>query len=331
MKFRTTCPAVVSVVVLALAYGIVDVAAEDWPTRPITMVIPYAAGSASDTAGRVLAAELTDVIGAQVIVEDVGGGGGMVGTARVAKAAPDGYQFVFASVDSMAISPAIHKQPLYDPVADFTPVGLVVEQPIVLVARKDLPASTMQEFVSYVRANDKTMQFGSSGVGSSSHFACARLNAAIGINPTHVPYRGSGLAMQDLMAGRIDYFCALGAAAVGPIQGGSAKAIALLTQARSPLFPDFKTAEEQGTKGADSYSWTGFFFPPGTPIDTVKKLNDATNKVLTSPTTIERLRQVGVNPISPEQRSTEYLKSFIRSEADAWRAAVKASGIAMSE
>jgi tripartite-type tricarboxylate transporter receptor subunit TctC len=337
MKFNTTCPAMVFLLVSAvflfvMASGAANEAmAEDWPTRPITMVVPFSAGSASDTAGRVLAASLADVIGQQVIVEDIGGGGGMLGTARVAKAAPDGYQFVFASVDSMAISPASHKQPLYDPVADFTPVGLVVDQPIVLVARKDFPAGTMQEFVAYAKANDKTMQFGSSGVGSSSHFACARLNTAIGINPTHVPYRGSGLAMQDLMAGRIDYFCALGAAAIGPIQGGQAKGIALLTRERSPLFPDLKTADEQGIKGADSYSWTGFFFPPGTPSDIVKRLNDATSKVLTSSTTIERLRQVGVNPIPVEERSTEHLKSFIRSEADAWSAAVKASGIEMSE
>ena len=316
----------------AMAFGAANCAmAQDWPTRSITMVVPFAAGSASDTAGRVLSAELTQVLGQQVIVEDVAGGGGMLGTARVAKAPPDGYQFVFASVDSMAIAPAMHKQALYDSVTDFTPVGLVVDQPIVLVARKDLPGSTMQEFGSYTKANDKKMQFGSSGVGSSSHFACARLNAAIGVTPTHVPYRGSGLAMQDLMAGRIDYFCALGAAAIGPIEGGSAKAIALLTKERSPLFPDLKTAEEQGTAGAESYSWTGFFFPPGTPDEIVKRLNDATNKVLASSTTIERLRKVGVSPISVEQRSTEHLRKFVRSEVDAWSAVVKASGISINE
>ena len=135
---------------------------------------------------------------------------------------------MFASVDSIAIVPTMHKAPLYNSATDFAAVGLVVEQPIVLITRKDLPANTMQEFAAYAKANQAKMQFGSSGVGSGSHFACSRLNAALGVSPTHVPYRGSGQAMQDLIGGRIDYFCALGAAAMGPLEGGTAKAIALL-------------------------------------------------------------------------------------------------------
>jgi tripartite-type tricarboxylate transporter receptor subunit TctC len=326
MKYKQTYLA--ATILFAAVLGAVSSAtAQTWPTRTVTMVVPFAAGSASDTAGRVLAAGLSEVLGQQVIVENIGGGGSMIGTARVAKSAPDGYQFVFASVDSMAIVPAMHKQVLYNTIADFTPVGLVVDQPIVLIARKDLPANTMQEFVSYAKANDKAMQFGSSGVGSSSHFACARLDAAIGVNPAHVPYRGSGLAMQDLIAGRIDYFCALGAAAIGPLDGGAAKAIALLTAERSALFPNLKTANEMGVKGADTYSWTGFFFPKGTPEEIVKKLSEATDKVLSSPKTIERLQKVGVAPIPAEQRSPAYLTKFIRSEVDTWSAAVKASGI----
>jgi len=242
----------------ALAFiGAVSAAsAQSWPTRPVTMVVPFAAGSSSDTAGRVLAVGLSEALGQQVVIENIGGGGGMTGTARVAKASPDGYQFVFASVDSMAIVPTMHKQPLYNSVTDFTAGGLVVEQPIVLITRKDLPVDTLQEFVAYVKANQEKMQFGSSGVGSGSHFSCAKLNAALGVEPTHVPYRGSGLAMQDLVAGRIDYFCALGAAAMGPLEAGNAKAMALLTSERSPLFPKLQTSKEQGLPGIDSYFWT---------------------------------------------------------------------------
>ena len=198
-----------------------------------------------------------------MIIENVGGGGGMTGTARVAKAAPDGYQFVFASVDSMAIVPAMHKQPLYNSVTDFTAAGLVVEQPIVLITRKDLPVNTLQEFVAYAKANQEKMQFGSSGVGSGSHFSCAKLNAALGIEPTHVPYRGSGLAMQDLIAGRIDYFCALGAAAMGPLEAGNAKAMALLTSERSPLFPTLQTSKEQGLPGIELLLLDGVLFSQG--------------------------------------------------------------------
>ena len=302
-------------------------AAETWPNRPVTMVVPFAAGSSSDTAGRVLAVGMGEALGQQVIIENIGGGGGMTGTARVAKAAPDGYQFVFASVDSMAIVPTMHKRPLYNSVTDFTAVGLAVEQPIVLITRKDLPVGSMQEFVAYAKEHHKQMQFGSSGVGSGSHFSCARLNAALGIDPQHVPYRGSGLAMQDLVAGRIDYFCALGAAAMGPLESGQAKAMALLTNEPSPLFPTVKTAKALGYASVDSYFWTAFFFPKDTPDAIVQKLYDASNKTLNSPVTVERLKKAGVTPIAQELRTPAYLKKFIGSEVENWAAQIKASGV----
>lgn len=303
--------------------------AQSWPTRPITMVVPFAAGSASDTAGRVLAAGLSEVLGQQVIIENVAGAGSMTGTARVAQATPDGYQFVFASVDSMAIVPNMYKKPLYNSLTDFAPVSLVVDQPIVLIARNDLPVSTMQEFAAFAKANQAKMQFGSSGVGSGSHFACARLNAALGIEPTHVPYRGSGQAMQDLTAGRIDFFCALGAAAMGPIEAGNAKPIALLTSEKSSLFPMLKTAKEQGFSGVDSYFWTAFLLPKDTPESIVKRLSEATSQTLNSATTLERLKKVGVTAASPEFRSPEYLKSFLGTEMEKWTAMVKASGVSI--
>jgi tripartite-type tricarboxylate transporter receptor subunit TctC len=320
-----------SLIRFALCLAIVAIAdgasAQNWPARPVTMVVPFAAGSASDTAGRLLAVGLSEALGQQVIVEDIGGGGGMTGTARVAKAPPDGYQFVFASVDSMAIVPAMHKMPLYDSVADFTAAGIVVEQPIVLITRTDLPIGTLQDFRAYTNVNHKRMQFGSSGVGSGSHFSCARLNAALGIEPTHVPYRGSALAMQDLIAGRIDYFCAVAAAAMGPLEAGNAKAVALLTSQRSDLFPSVPTAGEQGVAGVDTYFWTAFFFPKETPDAIVRKLHDATTYTLNSPVIVERLKKAGVTPVSPELRTPAYLRTFIRREAETWAAIVKASGV----
>ncbi len=316
--------ALCTLAIVAMAGG---APAQNWPTRPVTMVVPFAAGSASDTAGRLLAVGLSEALGQQVIIENVGGGGGMTGTARVAKAPPDGYQFVFASVDSMAIVPAMHRAPLYDSVNDFTAAGMVVEQPIVLITRSDLPVSTLQEFRAYANLNHQRMQFGSSGVGSGSHFSCARLNAALGIEPTHVPYRGSGLAMQDLVAGRIDYFCALGAAAMGPLDAGTAKAIAVLTGERSELFPALQTSREQGVPGVDSYFWTAFFFPKDTPDDIVQKLYDATTYTLNLPVIVERLKKSGVTPVNPALRTPAYLKTFIRREADNWAALIRASGV----
>ena len=312
---------------LATIAAVGTASAQSWPTRAVTMVVPFAAGSSSDVAGRILAVGISEALGQQVIIENVGGGGGMTGTARVAKATPDGYTFVFASVDSVAIVPTMHKAPLYNSVTDFTAVGLAVEQPIVLITRKDLPVNTLQEFVAYAKANHDKMQFGSSGVGSGSHFACAKLNIAIGITPTHVPYRGSGLAMQDLIGGRIDYFCALGAAAMGPLESGLAKAMALLTSARSDLFPSLKTSKEQGIPGVDSYFWTAFLFPKDTPDAIVQKLYEATNQTLNSPVTAERLKKAGVAPIAPDLRTPAYLKSFIGKEVENWAAQIKASGV----
>jgi tripartite-type tricarboxylate transporter receptor subunit TctC len=301
--------------------------AQSWPQRPVTMVVPFAAGSSSDTAGRILAVGMSEALGQQVIIENTSGAGGMTGTARVAKAPPDGYQFVFASVDSMAIVPTMHKQPLYNSIADFTAAGLVVEQPIVLITRKDLPANTLAEFIAYAKANHDKMQFGSSGVGSGSHFSCSKLNAALGINPQHIPYRGSGLAMQDLIGGRIDYFCALGGAATGPLDAGLAKAMALLTAERSPLFPTLQTSKEQGLPGVESYFWSAFFFPKDTPDAIVQKLHGATERTLNLPTTVERLKRAGVAPIAPGLRTPAYLKSFMPAEVANWAAMIKASGI----
>jgi tripartite-type tricarboxylate transporter receptor subunit TctC len=213
-------------VVAVAAAGTADLAAaQNWPTRPVTMVVPFAAGSASDTVGRILGARLSEVLGQQVIIENVSGAGGMTGVARVAKAAPDGYQFVLGGIDTFAQSQTLYKKPLYNAVTDFAPVALMVEQPLVLVARNDFPAADLPAFIAYTRANQARMQYGSAGAGSGSHLACAQLNAAIGVETIHVPYRGSPPAMQDLIAGRIDYQCPDSPIAIAQIENKTVKAI----------------------------------------------------------------------------------------------------------
>ena len=205
---------------------------------------------------------MSEVLGQQVIIENIAGAGGMTGTARVAKAPPDGYQFVFAQRRHHGDRPD-HAQAaaLQQRRPTSPPAGLVVEQPIVLITRKDLPVNTLQEFVAYAKANQEKMQFGSSGVGSGSHFACAKLNAALGIEPTHVPYRGSGLAMQDLVAGRIDYFCALGAAAMGPLEAGNAKADRAADQRTVAVVSDSCKLEGAGTCGSRLLFLDGVLLP----------------------------------------------------------------------
>ena len=313
----------------ALALLSTAASAQTWPSRPLSMVVPFAAGSASDTVGRILAARLSEVLGQQVVIENVGGAGGMTGTSRVAKAEPDGYTFTIGSVDTFAINQTLYKKPLYNSAADFEPVALMIEQPIVLIARNDLPASDMKGFIEYAKANQAKMQFGSAGLGSGSHLACARLNAAMGAEPTHVPYRGSAQALQDMIAGRIDYFCALGAAAIGPLESKTVKAIAILTKDRSPLFPELASAHEQGLTDFATYFWSGFFLPKGTPADIVKKLHDASVATLDTPSTQERLKKAGTIVVGADRRSPAYLKTFVEKEIAQWAATIKASGVSL--
>src|SRR5216683_8136186 len=195
--------------VAALVVASAPAGGETWPSRPLNMVVPFAAGSGSDIAGRIMSVRLSEVLGQQVIVENVSGAGGMTGAYRVAKAAPDGYQFVLGGTGTHAHSQTLFKHPLFNAATDFAPVALVAEQPIVLIARRDMPANNLQEFTAYAKVNQAKMQYGSAGAGSATHLACVFLNVAIVANVTHVPYRGGGPAMQDLIAGRIDYQCPL--------------------------------------------------------------------------------------------------------------------------
>jgi tripartite-type tricarboxylate transporter receptor subunit TctC len=312
---------------LATLVAVDAASAQSWPARPLTVVVPFAAGSSTDTAARILAVGMSEVLGQQLIVENVGGAAGMTGTLRVARAAPDGYQLLFGTVDTLAIAPALQKQPPYDTIKDFAPAGMVVEQPIVLIVREGLPVKTLAEFTTYAKANQAKMQFGSAGVGSGSHFACAKLNAALGINTVHVPYRSSGLAAQDLIGGRLDYLCALGATARPPIESGKAKAIALLTADRSPLFPQLTTSKEQGVSGVDSYFWSAFLFPKNTPEAIVKRLADASNQTLNRPATAQLLRRSGIEPVAESRRSPAYQRDFTVTEMKNWADQVKASGL----
>jgi tripartite-type tricarboxylate transporter receptor subunit TctC len=315
------------IAVAATIAGIAAVSARDWPTRPVTIVAPAAAGSSTDIVARILTPRLSELLGQQVIVENVGGAGGMTGSARVARAAPDGYQFVLGFAGTHAISQTLFKHPLYNSATDFAPVGLVANVPIILVARKDLPAGNLQEFIAYAKANQAKMQYGSPGAGSTVHLACALLNAAIGVNITHIPYRGGGPAMQDLIAGRLDYQCVATTIAVSQIESKTVKAIAILARERSPVLPIVATAHEQGLRDFEAGTWFASFLPKGTPAAIVRKLNDATVAAMNTPAVEDRLKEIGAELAAPERRSPEYLANFVVSEIEKWAAAIKATGI----
>ncbi len=308
--------------------GASPAAAQSWPTRPVTMVVPFAAGGGTDVLGRIIGRRLSEVLGQQVVIENVGGAGGMVGSARVAKAAPDGYQFVLGS-RADAINQTLYKNPLYNLTTDLAPVVLIADQPMVLVTRKDLPVADLQEFIAYAKKNQGAMQFGSAGAGSTGHVDCALLNAAIGVNITHVPYRGGGPAMQDLIAGRIDYFCTLTATVVPQIESNLVKAIAIFTRNRAPMLPKLASAYEQGFTDFEASTWFGFFLPRGTPAPIIQRLHDATVAAMDTPSVQERLIESGSLVVAPERRSPDYLQRFVESEIAKNAGPLKAAGIAV--
>ena len=270
---------------------------------------------------------LSSELGQPVVVENVTGAGGLVGGSRVAKAAPDGYQFVIGNVGSFAQSQWLYKKPPYDVVKDFAPVALITDESLVLVTRKDFPAHDLKEFMAYAKANQSKLQFASSGVGGSNHLACILLNSTIGINVTHVPYRSVVQAMQDVIAGRIDYTCLSLPLALPQITGNTVKAIAILSKNRAKALPDLPSADEQGLSGFDAPSWYALFLPAGTPSAIVQRLNSAVIAVLNMPAVRQRLKQIGGDVVEPERRSPEYLAQFVAAEIKKWEAPIKASGV----
>ncbi len=319
---------VVVAVIALTATNLRSAAAETWPIRPVTMVIPFGIGSGIDVLGRVLAPPLSEVLGHPVVVENVGGAGGMVGTSRVARAAPNGYQLVLGNVGTHAQNQSLYAKPLYDAANDFSPVVLIADTPQALIARADFPADNLQEFIAYVKANQAKLQFGSPGAGSAAHLGCALLNATLGVDVTHIPYRSGGLAMQDLIAGRIDYQCPLIAIANSQIASKKVKALAILTRNRSAILPNLSSANEQGLVDFEVSTWNAFFFPKGTPPAIIQKLHDATITAISLPQIEERLKQIGAEPVAPERRSQDYLQKFVQSEIKKWEVAIKSAGVA---
>ena len=304
-------------------------AAQSWPSRPLTMVVPFGAGGATDVMARALAPRLSELLGQQVIVENVTGAGGMTGVARVAKAAADGYQIALGNAGTQAVSQTLYKQPLYNSVTDLAPVGLLSQQFFVLITRKDLPATTLPEFIAYARANQGKMQYASAGVGSTSHIICVLLNTAMGTNITHVPYRSTAVAMPDMMAGRIDFICDAVETAAPQIQANTVKAIAVLAPHRSAVLPDLSTATEQGVADLALSGWYGLFLPKGTPDAIVHRLSSAASAALDTPAVRARIEGLGINMVAPQERTPEYLSEFLPAEIKKWAAPIKASGVSI--
>ena len=302
--------------------------AQIFPDRTLTMVIPFAAGGPTDVLGRVMAQRMGEILGQTVIVENIGGAGGMNGGKKVADSKPDGYTMLLGTVGTQAQGQTLYKHPLYNALTDFTPVALIADVPIVLIVRKDLPVNNFKDFVTYAKANASKMQFGSAGAGSATHLGCVVLNTAMGTDIVHVPYKGTGPAMQDLIGGRIDYLCEIISTAKPQIDGGRVKALAIMTKERSPVQPNLPTTLEQGLD-VQAYTWNAIYLPKGAPADVVKKLNEAAIAAMTTPAVRDRLESIGAMVVAPDRRSPEYLGKFTADEIKKWEAPIKSSGVSV--
>ena len=300
--------------------------AQIFPDHPVTLVIPFAAGGPQDVIGRIIGQRMGELLNQTVVIENVGGAGGMTGAKRVADAAPDGYTIILGSVGTHAQNQTLYKHPLYNVLTDFTPVAFLAETPIAIIARPDFPANNFKEFIAYTKANEAKMQYGSAGAGSATHLACVVLDSAMGTKLVHVPYKGTGPAMQDLLGSRIDFLCDIIATAKSQIDGGKVKGIAIMTKNRSPVLPNLATTGEQGLD-VQAYTWSALFLPKGAPADVVKKLNTAAVGAIETASVQERLKGLGATPATKDQQSAKWLGDFVKSEVTKWEAPIKASGV----
>ena len=300
--------------------------AQDYPTRPITMVVPFAAGGPTDTVARLVAESMSKTLGQQVIVENVGGAGGTRGAGQVAKAAPDGYTILLHHIGQATAATLYRKLP-YNPATDFEAVGLVTAVPMTMIGKPGFAPKTMAEAVDFVKANKDKVTYGNAGVGSASHLCGMLFMSSIGTQMTTVPYQGTGPAMNDLVGGQIDLMCDQTTNTTGQIKGGKVKAYAVTTKDRVKALPDLPTLQESGLKDFEVAIWHGLYAPKGTPKEVVDKLNAALNVALDDPKVIARFADLGTEPEPKDRRSPAFHKEFLAAEVAKWKPVIDAAGV----
>jgi tripartite-type tricarboxylate transporter receptor subunit TctC len=302
-------------------------AAQPYPTRPITMVVPFAAGGPSDILARIIAQFIGPLLGQQVVVEDTTGAGGTIGATRVARADADGYTMVMGNLGTHAASLGIYKSLPYDPRTDFEPVILVASTPMVLVTRKTLPLHRLDDVIAYAKANKGKTTMGSAGIGSISHLTLLLFNHLTGANVVHVPYRGLSEASNDLLGGQIDTLFDQVVTATPHILSDSENAIVVTIPQRAPSIPDVPSATEAGLPELQTVAWTALFMPKGTPALIVERINGAVQKAMVDPVIQKRLAEIGADIPPPEQRSPQALGRLVNAEVDKWVPLIKAAGV----
>jgi tripartite-type tricarboxylate transporter receptor subunit TctC len=301
--------------VLLLVAGINAAHAQDYPTRTVTIIVPFAAGGPADITARIVADIFNRHLGQKFVVENVGGAGGTIGTLRAARAAADGYTILSGHLGTNVLASAFYPNLGYDPQKDFAPIGLSAEYPELLVVRKDFPANNLNEFVAYAKANADKLNVGHAGLGSVSYIGCLLLNSAIGIKPTMVPFTGTAPVLSAMLGGQIDYECDPVLGTLSQVQAGTVKALAVAARKRSPMLPDVPTSYEQGLPEFDCAPFYAVFAPRGTPQPIVAKLTEALNKGLSEQQVQKRLADLGADIIEPSRRGPQVLADLVRSEA----------------
>jgi tripartite-type tricarboxylate transporter receptor subunit TctC len=294
-----------------------------YPERPVTLIVPFAAGGPTDVVARIVGDHMSRTLGQQIVVENVTGAGGTTGTTRAAQAAPDGYTIMMGHMGTHGAAPAVYPNLKYDPLKDFAPIGLAAGTPILIVARKDLPPKDLKEFVAYAKQNSDKLNEAHAGVGSVSFTTCSLLNSILGIKPTRVPYQGTGPALNDLVGGQVDYMCDQIVNLTPQIQAGSIKAYGIGTEKRSPALPDVPTTKEGGLPEFQVSAWNALFAPKGTPKEIVIQLNAALVKALDDQATRKRLLDLGAEIADKSGRTPEALEKLVSSEIARWNKVLK--------
>jgi tripartite-type tricarboxylate transporter receptor subunit TctC len=306
---------------LALAAG--PASADTYPTKPVTVVVPFAAGGPTDIVARIMAEYFSKSLGQQFVVENVAGAGGTTGTLRTAQAAPDGYTIMMGHMGTHGAAPALYPNLKYDPAKDFEPIGLAAGTPILIVARKDFPANDLKEFVARAKDPNLRLSQAHAGVGSVSHSTCTMLTVQLGVKHKVVAYRGTGPALNDLVGGQVDYMCDQIVNLVEQVRGGAIKAYAIATPERSPALPDVPTTTEAGLPDYQVSAWNALFAPKGTPKEIVAKLNDTYRQALADETTRKRLLDLGSVLPDAAGQTPESLHKLVEAEVVRWNQTLK--------
>ena len=308
---------------LAASYA----SAQAYPSRPVTIIVPFAAGGPTDVIARIVAEYYSKTLGQQFVVENIAGAGGTTGTTRTAQAKPDGYTIMMGHMGTHGAAPGLYTNLKYDPATDFEPLGLVAGTPILIVAKKDFPAANLKDFVARLKDPAAKAKQAHAGVGSVSFTTCTLLTSQLKVKNITAAYRGTGPALNDLVGGQVDYMCDQIVNLVSQVKAGSIKAYAIATPERSPVLPDVPTTKEAGLPDYQVSAWNALFAPKGTPKDIVAKLNDTLVKALDDPATRKRLLELG--SVIPDRagRSPQALAQLVKSEVARWTPILKAAGV----